>query len=398
MSKLKYSLSSDTWDKEEKESVINLIQNNNILTFSKNVTKFENRLAKYFNSKFSILVNSGSSANLLAIYTLFFLKNKLKKGDEVIIPAIGWSTSYAPLAQLGLKIVLCDVEKDTFNICYQSLQKCYTKKTKLIVAINLIGNISNLKKISNFCKQKKIYLFEDNCEGMGSKNENKYCGTYGIASSFSTYFSHHISTIEGGFILTDDPIFYNIAKSIRSHGWTRNIDLSKLNLSRRELTLLNKNKDNKFQFLFPGFNLRPTEITAVLGLCQIKKLKGFLKARYKNQKYIENLYHKHSEILDFYRFHENAAYFFIPLYFRRVNDKIKFENFLISIKNIEFRALISGNINDHIFIKHFDKINRVRLPNTEYLTNRVILLGNSHNSLEKQIDLIGKYLRKVFYA
>ena len=396
MGKIKYSLSSDTWGSEEKKVLIDLIKSNEFLTFSKNVVKFENKVAQYFNSKHAILVNSGSSANLLAIYTLFFMKNKLKKGDEVIIPAIGWSTSYAPLIQLGLKIVLCDVDQDTFNISIKSLKNCISKKTKLILAINLIGNISNLFEISKICKEKKIYLFEDNCEGMGSKINLKYCGTFGIASSFSTYFSHHISTIEGGFVLTNNSIFYNIAKSIRSHGWTRNIDLNKINLSNKELSKINNDKNNKFQFVFPGFNLRPTELTAVLGLSQITKLKKFLKIRAINQKSIEKIYYEYDKILNFYQFHKSAAYFFIPLFFKKIEQKLLFEKLLMEKKEIEYRSLISGNIKDHIFVKYFGKINKIKLVNTEFVSKRVILFGNSHNNLKNQINLLRSYLEIAF--
>lgn len=395
MSEVKYSLSADTWDKKEKKVLVNLIKSNAFLTYSKNVIKFEKKLANYFNSRYAILVNSGSSANLLGIYTLFFMKNKLKKGDEVIIPAIGWSTSYAPLVQLGLKIVLCDVDADTFNISLKSLNKCITKKTKLILAINLIGNISNLFEIRKICNKKNIYLFEDNCEGMGSKINSKYCGTFGIASSFSTYFSHHISTIEGGFVLTNSSSFYNIAKSIRSHGWTRNIDINKINLSKSEISKIKKDKNNKFQFIFPGFNLRPTELTAVLGLSQITKLSRFLKARAINQRYVEKIYSDHSDILNFYQFQKSAAYFFIPLFFKKIKHKKAFENLILNKKEIEYRTLISGNIKDHIFIKYFGKLKNINLSNTELVSKRVILFGNSHNNLKNELDLLRGYLEKL---
>jgi len=195
---MKYELASTTWDKHEYKAMQDVIESRNF-TMGKHVKKFERAFAEKMNTRFSVMVNSGSSANLLAIAALFYKKeNPLKPGDEVIVPAVSWSTTYHPLQQYGLKCVFVDIDIETLNHDLESYEQAISPKTKLVVVVNLLGNANDFLKINNLIDGKKIYLFEDNCESLGAKIEDKYTGIFGIMGSYSSFFSHHISTMEGG--------------------------------------------------------------------------------------------------------------------------------------------------------------------------------------------------------
>ena len=192
-------------------------------------------------AKYSLMVNSGSSANLLAFFciTNILKKNKVPKNSECIIPAICWSTTLWPILQSGLKPVFADVDLNTFCIDYSSLIKKFSKKTKVIILVNVLGNSPEINKIRSFAKKKKIYLIEDNCESLGSKYKNKYLGTYGDFGTFSFYYSHQVCAGEGGMITCKSKDDYNILKTLRAHGWDREL----------------KNKKVKdFNFINQGFN------------------------------------------------------------------------------------------------------------------------------------------------
>ena len=212
-----------------------------------NVEKFEKQFANYFGSKFCVMVNSGSSANLLIVAALTLLKKyNLKKGDEVLVPALGWSTSYSPFNQYGIKLRFLDINKSTLNIDENIIERAITKKTKAILAINILGNPVEFKKINEICDKYNLTLIEDNCESLGAKYNSKYTGTFGVASSHSFYFSHHLQTIEGGMISTDDKEIYKFCKSLRSHGWTRDLE----NNNDRRNDYESKFK-NAFKFILP---------------------------------------------------------------------------------------------------------------------------------------------------
>ena len=170
---IKYPLIHSTWNKNE-FIAINKVVKTGMFTMGKNVSEFEKKFAKYQGKKYGVMVNSGSSANLVSIASLFYKKkNPLKRGDEVIVPAVSWSTTYAPLQQLGLKIKLVDIELDTFNVDFEKLKKAVSKKTKLIVAVSLLGIPAELQKMKKLCKEKNILFFEDNCESLGAEINKK---------------------------------------------------------------------------------------------------------------------------------------------------------------------------------------------------------------------------------
>jgi CDP-6-deoxy-D-xylo-4-hexulose-3-dehydrase len=220
---MKYSLASSTWDEKEKNAMLEVMESG-MYTMGSKVKAYENDFAKYFGSKYAVMVNSGSSANLLAVAALFYRKNSpLTPGDEVIVPAVSWSTTYHPLQQHNLHVKFVDIDLETLNYDLEALEEAVTDKTRMIMAVNLLGNPNDFDAITKIIGNRNIILLEDNCESMGATFKGKMAGTFGLMGTFSSFFSHHISTMEGGMIVTDDEELYHIMLSMRSHGWTRHL-------------------------------------------------------------------------------------------------------------------------------------------------------------------------------
>ena len=243
------------------------------VTMGKQVESFEKKICDKFGFRYAVSSNSGSSANLLMISALMsnLYSKRLKKNDEIIVPALAWSTSIFPLTQYGLKPVFVDCDLKTMNIDIDQVKKAISKKTKGILAIPIYGNPCEMNELTKICKKKGLVLLEDTCESMGAKYNNKFLGGFGLASSFSFYFSHHITCLEGGVTVTNDYELAEIMKIIRSHGWIRNV-------KEKEKWIKNYPKiDPNFLFVNEGYNLRLTEPQAKMGMTQIKKLDSFIK-------------------------------------------------------------------------------------------------------------------------
>ena len=388
--KINHPLSTDTWDKKEFSAIIKVLKSK-YMTQGKNVKKFEKDYSSYLGTKYSVMVNSGSSANLLMIAALFFTKTKkkLKKGDEVIVPAIGWSTTYFPLQQYGLKLKFVDVDLNTLNFNIEKLSKAISKKTRLILAVNVCGNSNDFSKIFKFIKNKKILLLEDNCESLGSEYKKKKTGTFGLMSSSSFYYSHHISTIEGGMISTNNKELYQILLSLRSHGWIR--DLPNKNLIR------NKSKndfDNSFNFLLPGYNLRSTEINAAAGIQQLKKLPFLIKQRRKNASLYQKLF-KNSKFIIQKEIGISSS-FWLTFIIKKEN-KIKRSYLIKKLKNlgIDCRPIVSGNFVKNKVCKYLNFKIYKNLKNADYISENGFAIGNNHHDLSKNLKKIKFFLDKV---
>ena len=264
-------------DKKDLDKGIKVLKSR-FITMGKNTLEFEKKFAKKLNVKYALMVNSGSSANLLATFASCnpWRKNRFKKGDEAIIQSLCWSTSLWPLIQAGLKIKLVDIIPKTLNVNVDNIISKVNSKTKVIMIINVLGYSSNLLKLKNFCKKRKIILIEDNCESLGAKYKNKYMGTFGDFGTFSFFFSHQITSGEGGMIVCNNKEDYEILKSLRSHGWARDEKTS-----RRF-----PNLDPRYIFVNSGFNFRPTDIQGAIGLSQFNKLDKFKRVRIENRKRI----------------------------------------------------------------------------------------------------------------
>ncbi len=384
-----YPLASTTWDSSEITAINNVISSGNY-SMGKYVKLFEEKFSKVFGSKYSIMVNSGSSANLLAIASLFYRKiNALKRGDEVIVPAVSWSTTYSPLQQYGLRLKFVDIDLETLNYDLTSLKSAVTNKTKLIVVVNLLGNPNDFKAINEIIGDKHIDIVEDNCESMGAEYESKKTGTIGTIGTFSSFFSHHISTMEGGIICTDDRELYDIMLSLRAHGWTRNLD--------DDNSICNKTKDNfteSFRFILPGYNLRPLEFSGAIGLEQIKKLPEFVKQRKKNHEVFKTLFDNDDRFI-LQKEIGSSSWFGFSLILAdnliKRSDVFK----ILEKNNIDYRPIVSGNFCKSESLKYYNYEIHGKVKNAEYLDQNGFFVGNHHYDLTDQIEYLHKILNNL---
>ena len=359
--KFKYPLLSNAFSASDIRCGLKVLSSKHI-TMSKITKNFEKRFAKKIGCKYALMTNSGSSANLLAVSTIVnpLFKNKLKSGDEVLIPAVCWSTSLWPIIQNNLKPVFVDVELDTFNISIKDLKKKITSKTKAIMCIHVLGTSANLTQIKKLTNKKNIILIEDTCESLGAKFNNKFLGTFGELGTFSFYYSHQITSGEGGMIVCNDIKNYNIIKSLRSHGWSRETSFHNI------YTKKFKKLDDRFLFINSGYNLRPTDIQAAIANNQFKRLNKFITTRnYNRKKIIDKVKNNKKWNNQFYFINHSKqikpSWFGLPMLIdkRYSNKKKKFLNYLTR-RGVENRPILSGNFTNQPATKLYN-LNKKKL-------------------------------------
>ena len=276
----KIKLHETTFAAEEIFAATKVMLSTNV-TMGEKVLDFENEFSKKFNVENSIMNNSGSSANLLAVSALCNLefKDHLKVGDEVIVPALSWSTTVWPLIQNGLIPVIVDIDSETLNINCNEVENAISPKTRAIMPVHCYGNPCDLNALKDICKKNQLFLIEDSCESLGAKYNDEYIGSFGDIGTYSFYFSHHITTFEGGICISNNNDLSEIMRSLRAHGWLRELhDKNKV----REIANKYPEFDPRFLFSNIGYNLRPTEMAGVVGSIQLKKLDEFVFSRRKN--------------------------------------------------------------------------------------------------------------------
>ena len=367
------------------------------VTMGKQVESFEKNICDKFGFRYAVSSNSGSSANLLMISALMsnLYSKRLKKNDEIIVPALAWSTSIFPLTQYGLKPVFVDCDLKTMNIDIDQVKKAISKKTKGILTIPIYGNPCEMDEITKICKKKGLILLEDTCESMGAKYNNKFLGSFGLASSFSFYFSHHITCLEGGITVTNDYELAEIMKIIRSHGWIRNV-------KEKEKWIKNYPKiDPNFLFVNEGYNLRLTEPQARMGTIQIKKLDYFIEKRRNNADNLMNLMKEFNDLF-IYQHEKKKSFhtwfgFTIIIKDIKVVDRGKLCKFL-NKNGIETRVIVSGNFASQPVVKTFKHRIVGYLENASKIMTNGFSIGIHQNLVNNQIkyvyDVFKKYLKK----
>ena len=398
MNKFKYNLLSNAFDKKDIDEGIKVL-NSKQITIGKITKKFENFFAKKIGSKYALMTNSGSSANLMSLSALTspLSKKKIPIKGEVLLPAVCWSTSLWPIIQNNLKPIFVDVELDTFNIDLDQLEKKISKNTVAIMLVHVLGISTNMKKLKKIIRKYKIELIEDTCESLGAKFDNKNLGTFGRFGTYSFYYSHQITSGEGGMITCDSIEDYNILKSIRSHGWSRDtIFLSKFSKKYPQI-------DNNFLFIGPGYNLRPTEIQGAIAFNQFKKLDKFIKLRKKNRSLIINELKKHklwNNQFDFVKIKKkiDPSWFGLPFLINKdlMVNKSKFLKYL-TINGIENRPIISGNFLNQPAAKFYNfKFNPNDFINSNEIEKRGFFIG-LHTKLinQKELRTLVNHLLKI---
>lgn len=383
-----YPLATSTWDEKELEAIQSVI-NRDMYTMGESVASFEKDFCEFTGSKYAVMVSSGSTANLIATAALFYTKNpKLKQGDEVIVPAVSWSTTYYPLYQYGLKLKFVDIDLETLNYDLEALKEAISENTKMIMVVNLLGNPNDFDKIFEITKDKDIIVLEDNCESMGAEYKGKQAGTFGIMGTFSTFFSHHMATMEGGFVVTDDEELYHILLSLRAHGWTRNLP--------KDNKVCTKSDDwfeESFRFVLPGYNVRPVEMSGAIGIEQLKKLPNFLAKRRENAKFFQELFSNHPDFI-IQKDISNSSWFGFSLIIKPTSKlkRVDVVKKLMDAK-IDCRPIVTGNFTRNDVMKYFDYTIHGELKNADYLHENGLFVGNHQIGLENEIKYLAEVLK-----
>ena len=388
---INYSLASSTWDEKELAAIQRVIDSD-MYSMNTQVAQYEKDFASFFGSKYALMTSSGSTANLLMIAALFFKKdNPLKRGDEIIVPAVSWSTTYFPLQQYGLKVKFVDIDLETLNIDLDQLEAAITDKTRVILTVNLLGNPNDFARINTLIADKDIILLEDNCESMGATFEGQQAGTFGLMGTFSSFFSHHIATMEGGCVVTDDEEIYHILLCIRAHGWTRNLP--------KENSLTGTKSDDPFEesfkFILPGYNVRPLEMSGAIGIEQLKKLPSFIAQRRKNAEYFLSLFADHPDFL-IQKEIGDSSWFGFSFIIRQDAGITRKEVVKKLVDNgIECRPIVTGNfLKNKEVLEYFDYEVSGTVDNAEYLDKNGLFVGNHQIDLTEQLNLLHQVLSK----
>ena len=385
-----YPLSSNSWGDEE-ALVFKQTLEKGRFTMGESVKEFESSFADKIGIQNALMVSSGSMANLVGLAALFYKKhNPLKRGDEVIVPSISWATTYYPLQQYGLKLKFLDVELDTLNIDVSRLKDALTSKTRMVVAVSILGNPCALDILREFCNDNGLYLFEDNCESMGASLNGKPCGTFGDIATFSTFYSHHISTMEGGIIVTKDKEIYHLAKSLRAHGWTRDIPSGSL--------VYEKNDDDfyeAYRFILPGYNARPLELSGALGVEQLKKFDSLIDIRRQNARIFVDLFADDERFI-IQKENGSSSWFSFTIV---LNPKIliKRSKVIHALRDaeIEFRIITGGCFLRHDVIRYFDYETVGEIVNANIIHDRGFFVGNYPINLKPQIEKLKDVLDRA---
>lgn len=377
---MKIKLMEDTISKEEVKAAMDCFKSGKY-TQGELVNKFEKNFAAWNGSKYAVMVNSGSSANLLIT---FMLKEKygLKDGDEVLVPSVTWPTTIYPVIQNNLVPVFCDVD-ESFNMDIHSMKRVIGNKTKAVFLVHLLGQPANLKEIEEICNERGLLLLEDCCESTGAKFNGVKVGNFGLMGSFSFYYGHHMTTIEGGMIVTDDFELYDLLKSARSHGWIR--DSARMD----KYPLF---KDKRFVFDMLGYNLRSTNVNAAIGIAQLNKLDASIKIRLDNHRHF--LEKVSSTDLGYQKVNlkETSSFSFGLLFKNKAERDYILEN--LQSKGVESRPIVAGNLLRQPVFKNMrvkaDKTNMADLihdcgmyiPNNQFIsTKKIDYMINSVNEL-----------------
>ncbi|MFQ5885193.1 MAG: DegT/DnrJ/EryC1/StrS family aminotransferase [Thermoplasmata archaeon] len=380
-------LSAPTWDSEELlEAMDSLLRGQ--LTMGKKVAMFEQKFAEYVGTSGAVMVNSGSSANLLAMMLITNPEtaDHLRPGDEVITPAVTWSTTVFSILAAGLTPVLVDVDPETLLMDIEEVERAISNRTGGIFCVHLLGNPCDLKALSSIAEERNLFLIEDACEAHGAQVErNKKVGSFGDLSTFSFFFSHHITTIEGGMVLADDDETLDILRTMRAHGWIRE------RADRRRIEKTYPRIDPRFLFANIGFNLRPTEIQGAFGIHQLKKLEGFINIRRRNAKVITEHLRRYAHVLRLpdERRGTRHVFFGYPIV---VNDDSGFEarelQKFLETQRIDTRPIMSGNIVHHPALKLFPVRQVSDLANADFVAQNGFFFGIHHAVQRRELNRI----------
>ena len=383
----KIPLAIPAWGQEEINEAIDSLTSG-MLTMGAKVKRFEEMWAEYIGVRHAIMVNSGSSANLLALSAL-----GLKPGDEVITPALTWATTVFPIAQVGAVPVLVDVDLDTYNINLAAVEAAITPKTRAIMPVHLLGNPCEMYRLMQLAAIHSIRIIEDTCEAHGATYDGHKMGQWGDLGTFSFFFSHHITSIEGGIICTDSDKIADLCRSMRAFGWVREMS------DQEEFSALHPDIDARFLFRYPGFNVRPTEIHGAFLIHQLPKLEGFIEHRRKNAAYWNRELAQYGEYLQFQEERPGTrhVWFAFPVMVKpgAPFTRKELQDFL-EARGLETRPIEAGNMAVQPAMKYINHRIAGTLTNAQYIHDNGFFWGNHQGIGPVERELIVGYFTEFF--
>lgn len=384
---MKYTLVKDTIRDRDIDSLCEWLKTHPRLSKGPLTPKFEEKWANWLGTKHAVYVNSGSSANLLILSALIETK-MIERGSKVVVPAVSWATDLAPVMQLGLEPVLCDCNMQDLSLDLDHFEEiCKKERPQSVMFVSVLGLVPEMDRLVKICNENDVLLIEDTCESFGSEYRGKKLGTFGKASTFSLYFGHHLSTIEGGIVATDDTFLYNALLSMRSHGWMRDCDQEFADLNHKKWKTNNFNQ--MYTFYYPGFNLRSTDLQAYLGLLQMEYADEVVEIRERNFiKYIENISDKYWKPTT----HPDASLvsnFCYPLIVENRDEVCK----VLSESGVETRPLIAGSMSKQpFFVERYGKHN---VPNADRVHKNGLYIPNNHGMTAEEVKEVCDILNKI---
>ena len=386
--KIKLVKSSFHNEKDTKARLIKFIEGASVMSMGRETEKFERQFSKKQGRMFSLFVNSGSSANLILLQAL---QNQgvLKRGDKVGVSALTWATNIMPVIQLGMEPIAIDCEVDTLNVSPRTLKK-RIKEIDALFLTNVLGFSDDIRGIATLCKKNKIIFLEDKCESLGSKAHGKLLGNFGLASTFSFFVGHHLSTLEGGMICTDDEDLYHHLILARAHGWDRNLPT----LKQEEMREKHGVDDffSKYTFYDLAYNLRPTDIHGFLGHSQLKYWNDIVKSRERNFRTVHKAIVENPNLVNLRFDHMDiVSNFAVPVIGKDVKTfnlyRKRFEN-----EGVEIRPIIAGDITKQPFYKKY-RTGKDDCPNAHLIHSQAFYFGNNPELTERELAFLAKLLQ-----
>lgn len=376
-------LATSSWDHAEFDALQRVIESDRF-TMGPLVAQLEREFAEHFGAAYGVMVNSGSSANLIAVAAAVLdPRSDLNPGDEVLVPAVSWATTYYPLQQYGLVLKFVDIDLDTLNMDLDLARAAIGPKTKAIFAVNLLGNPNDFRALTALAEEHQLLLLEDNCESLGATFEGRAAGTFGSLGTFSAFFSHHISTMEGGIILTDDEQLRQMMVSLRAHGWTRELPQQNFVHDKTGDAF-----DDLFRFVLPGYNVRPLEMSGALGIEQLKKVPALVAGRRENARYFVERFAALPEVRVQREVGESSWFGFSLVLEGSLAGRRREVVQALTAAQIEARPIVAGNFTKNPVMKHLTAVVPDTLPAADKIHDDGLFVGNHHFPVHEGIDLL----------
>ena len=396
-SELAWPLASSSWDKLEVNAMQDVISSG-LFSMGKVTKEFEKKFASWSGRKHAVMVNSGSSANLIAAAAMRYVRDQnFLDSDgflgEVIVPAVSWSTSFFPFFQNQYKLVFVDVDPTSFNINIDALKNAVSEKTRGICGVNLLGNPANWQEIKKIAKENKLWTVEDNCESMGAESEFGRTGTFGDVSTFSFFYSHHISTMEGGMVVCDDEDLYDALRALRAHGWARETPLEREFLGQSR----SSGWQEYFRFYLPGYNVRPLELSAAVGLRQLEKFPGTLTVRRDNARKLKKVLNRNNSNWVLQNAVQGSSWFtfgFINTHPERANTYRDNLVQLLEKNRIQSRPIVAGDFTRNPVFEIIKGRISGTLEGARIINDAGLMIGNHHFDLSANFEVLLKLLNE----